>query len=400
MNREKYLEMRNQLVAEAEVLAEEGKEKEFEAKSKEIDEFDASYEKACTLSANARALKEKQPVAAIAMTGSITKTNVAVVDDPFNTTEYRTAFMNYCKSGVMPAEFENSDVYTSTTEAAKMIPTTIVQEVIKALKVYGQIYSQVRQLNIKGGVNFPIDALTPTASWITQATPSSTQKTDFTTSVSFSYYGLECKMAVSLLADVVTLDLFESTVIGMIVEAMIKAIDIAVIKGSGSDEPLGITIDSRVAAGQKITLAAADFVTYDGWKKKVFAKIPLAYRSGGTFIMAAGTFEGYIDGMTDANGQPIGRTNYGITEGPKERFGGRDVMLVEDDVITPYDTASTGDVVAVFVRLKDYGFNSNLKMTMFRYFDHDKNQYVDKAILIADGKLIDANGVLIIKKGA
>jgi hypothetical protein len=41
-----------------------------------------------------------------------------------------------------------------------------------------------------------------------------------------------------------------------------------------------------------------------------------------------------------------------------------------------------------------------MQMQMFRWLDQDKNQWVDKAILIADGKLIDANGVLIIKKGA
>jgi hypothetical protein len=37
---------------------------------------------------------------------------------------------------------------------------------------------------------------------------------------------------------------------------------------------------------------------------------------------------------------------------------------------------------------------------MYRWLDHDTNQWVDKAILVADGKILDPNGVLIIKKGA
>ena len=44
--------------------------------------------------------------------------------------------------------------------------------------------------------------------------------------------------------------------------------------------------------------------------------------------------------------------------------------------------------------------NSNMQMAMYRWLDHDLNQWVDKAILINDGKLLDAAGVLIIKKGA
>jgi HK97 family phage major capsid protein len=115
--------------------------------------------------------------------------------------------------------------------------------------------------------------------------------------------------------------------------------------------------------------------------------------------MASGTFEGHIDGMVDANGQPIGRVNQSIVDGPQERFGGRPVMLVEDDIIAPYDAAATGDVVAVFCKLSDYAINSNMQLRMFRWLDNDTNEWVDKAILICDGKILDANGVYLIKKG-
>ena len=194
--------------------------------------------------------------------------------------------------------------------------------------------------------------------------------------------------------------MFENEFTRLIVEAMIKALEKAIISGTGSGQPLGITQDTRVPAENIITLSSTDFGKWEAWKKKVFAKIPLAYRAGGAFIMAAGTFEGYIDGMTDANGQPIGRTNYGITSGPQERFGGRDVILVEDDVIAPYESANTDDVVAVFCKLSDYCINSNMQMIMYRWIDHDNNQKVNKALLVADGKILDPNGVIIIKKGA
>ena len=78
--------------------------------------------------------------------------------------------------------------------------------------------------------------------------------------------------------------------------------------------------------------------------------------------MASGTFDGYIDGMTDTTGQPIGRINYGITEGTPNRFAGKPVVEVEDDVIKNYDDAAVGDVVAILTDLKNYGLNSNLSM--------------------------------------
>ncbi|MBE6829152.1 MAG: phage major capsid protein [Ruminococcaceae bacterium] len=320
-------------------------------------------------------------------------------EDRYASLEYRMAFMKFCQTGVKSPALA-ADTTTTTTDAGAVIPSTILNEVIKKLQVYGRIYNAVRKLNVRGGVNIPIVSLKPVATWISETTPSDRQKTDIKDSLSFAYYGLECKISTTLLTDAVTLASFESIVIDLIVEAMIKALDIAIISGSGSGSPLGITKDTRVPTANIVTLTTSDFQKWDAWKKKVMAKMPLAYKAGASWYMASGTFDGYIDGMTDANGQPIGRVNYGIAEGSPERFAGKPVIEVEDDVIKNYDDAATGDVVAILVDLKNYGLNSNLSMTMFRYLDQDKNEWVDKAILIADGKLIDPHGVIIVKKGA
>ena len=183
------------------------------------------------------------------------------------------------------------------------------------------------------------------------------------------------------------------------VEAIAQALDVAIINGAGTASPLGIVKDSRVPAENVITLTAADIASWGAWKKKVFAKMKKAYRKG-EFIMAQGTFDGYIDGMEDKNGQPIGRVNYGIDGGETYRFGGKIVETVEDDVIVPYETANDGDVIAVFVNLADYVVNSNMQLTTVKWTDHDSNEVKTKVMLIVDGKLADANGVLIIKKGA
>lgn len=328
--------------------------------------------------------------------------------DPFDTEEYRTAFMNYvCRGEQIPANLvqKRANAWTKTADASAVIPTTILNEMIVEMKNYGTLYQRVRKLNVQGGVQIPILSLKPSAKWITADTATSEsdkQKLQANTSITFNYYGLECKVAQTLLVNVVTLDMFQQMFATLAVEAIAKAMDTAIIKGTGSGEPLGITVDTRVPAAQKVTLNTADVKKWDEWKKKVFAKIPTAYRNG-IFIMAQGTFDGYIDGMVDSNGQPIGRVNYGIDGGETYRFGGKEVMIVESDLIKDWDSAtghaSTGDVVAIFCNLNDYAINTNLEMQTVKWVDHDTNEICNKVILIADGKLVDPNGVVIVKKG-
>lgn len=320
-------------------------------------------------------------------------------EDIFDSVEYRKAFMNYCVKGT-PIPTEYRDAYTAVADAAAVIPTTIMNEIIKESKQYGQLYNRYRKLNIQGGVKVPILSLKPTATRITEATVSDRKKLTANTYVTFSYYELECKVATSLLASTVSLPMFESQIVPIITEAMVKTNEYESFNGDGDGEMLGILNDTRIADAQKISLSSTEFQEWDSWKKKVFAKIPLSYRAGGIFVMGAGTFDGYIDGMTDANGQPIGRTNYGISEAATYRFGGKEVLEVEEDILPSYDAADVDDVVAVFLNPANYAVNSNMQMTMYRWFDHDLNQWVDKAILINDGKLLDAAGVLLIKKGA
>lgn len=318
--------------------------------------------------------------------------------DPYGTMEYRQAFMDYCRTGAI-SPILRTDQVTTTTDISAVVPTTILNEVIRKLGSYGQLYSRVRKTAVQGGMSVPILSIKPVATWITETTKSDRQKLQSNSSVTFNYYGLECKVSQSLIATIVGLESFENTVTDLIVEAMVAKMEEGIVKGTGTGQMLGVTVDARVPATNKVTITAANFGKWDAWKKQVFAKMPITYKAKASFIMAAGTWEGYIDGMVDQNGQPIARVNYGITDGIQERFSGKEVIQVEDNIITPYDDAAAGDVVAIFMPLNDYCINSNMQLTMRRYFDEDKNEWVDKAILVADGKILDPNGVILVLKG-
>ena len=208
----------------------------------------------------------------------------------------------------------------------------------------------------------PISDIIPKANWIGEDTPSNDQKLTAKKSISFSYHGLECKLSQSLLTSVVTIEEFENLFTELAIEAIFAALEIGVFNGNGTGQMRGILNETRIPAGNTIELAEADIKDFATWKKKVFAKMKKAYRKG-TFFMAQGTFDTYIDRMIDKNGQPIGRINYGIDGEEVYRFSGKPVETVEDDVLKAFDDANTGEVFAVFGDLKNYVVNSNLQMT-------------------------------------
>jgi len=399
MNRDQYIKQRNSLMASAKSALDSGNLEEFNKFKAQVEKLDADFEAAATAQANYAAMQNGAPkIPDVAQPeGKHTEANHAV-SDIYDTEEYRNAFMNFaCHNAAMPERFRNAAATTTTGDAGAVIPTTTLHEIVTELQSRGVVFNSVRKMNVQGGVEIPILDLKPAAHWITETASSDDQKTSAKTTVSFSYYGLECKIAQTLLANVTTFKEFQDLFVPLAVEAIITALEIGIFNGTGTGQMLGITKDERVK--NTVTLNPNDFGSWTGWKKNVFAKIKLAYNTG-SFYMAKGTFDGYIDGMVDKNGQPVGRVNYGIDSDGTQRFGGKNVVLVEDDIIPPYDTATDGTVVAVFVDLKNYAINSNMQMTTVHWVDHDNNTIKDKVILVCDGKLIDPNGVVLIKKGA
>ena len=341
-----------------------------------------------------------------AMVASVQMNQRKSTEEKFGTMEYRMAFKKYVQTGeTIPHELRaGGDTGTTvTTDIGMIIPTTIMNEFIKDVsKVYGQIYSKVRKLNVKGGVEFSISKLSANFKWITETTPSGKQKAgDIKEKVSFSYHIGEIRVAETLLAQVVSLDLFESEITRIMVEAYVKAMDIAIISGSGSGQPLGITKDPRVTGntGNIIEFEADEIGDWTAWRKKLFAKVPLSKRGSGEFLFPASTVESNLLTMKDANGRPLFREATDGTIGNLAgTFFGRDVTLVEPDIIKDYDTASTSDIIGIFWTPNDYAINTNLQFGMKRYFDEDTNEWINKGLTIVDGKILDVSGCYLLKK--
>lgn len=330
--------------------------------------------------------------------------------DPYASMEYREAFKAYVQRGTPIPEnlTQRAGGDAGPTVAADLgmiIPTTIMNEFIKKVsKVYGQLYSKVRKLNIQGGVKFPISDLKANFKWITETTPSGRQKAgDVKEYVEFSYNIGEIRVSQTLLSQVVALQMFEDEIVRIMTEAYVEAMDKGIIAGTGAGQMLGILKDTRVTeqTGHIIEFTAEQFGDWAQWRKRLFSVIPLSKRGKGEFIFTASTVESNLLTMKDANNRPIFKEAAELNVGESAtdgRFYGREVTMVEPDIVADFDTAGSGDVVGVYWIPDDYAINTNLAFGMKRYFDEDKNEWVNKGLTIVDGKILDPSGVYIIKK--
>ena len=317
--------------------------------------------------------------------------------------EYRNAFKAYVQNGTkLPSEIRGQVISTDETGAA--IPLTIMNEVINTVrKRYGNLYNKVRKMNVKGGVDFPIGALQASFKWINESTVSPRQKTDKLGKVSFSYYTAEIRIAQSFVSSIVTIDDFETKIAEVIAVAYLQAMDQGIVNGTGDGQMTGILNDARVT--NVVELTAADINSWKAWRTKFFSKLPLGYRAG-EFIFPLSTVETYLETMSDANNNPVFRqatgleVNDGDAVNPNGRFFGRDISLVEPDILPDFDSAEAGDVIGIFWQPEEYAINENFGFTMRRYFDEETNEWVDKAIVVVDGKVLNPNGYYLIKKKA
>lgn len=311
--------------------------------------------------------------------------------DVYDTMEYRRAFMGYVLRGApIPAEFRSDEVST-TAENGAVIPTTILNKIVEKMEAVGMILPLVTNTAYKGGVSIPTSSVKPVATWVAEGKGSDKQKKT-TGSVTFAYHKLRCAVAVSLEMDNIPISAFEATITKNIAEAMVKAAEEAIISGDGSGKPKGI-LSETAPEGQKIESDTPSFTDLINAE----AALPQAYENGAVWCMSKKTFMQYM-GLLDETGQPIGRVNYGLAGKPERFLLGRPVVCC--DYVTSSTAAKAGGVYAFLFNFADYTLSTNYAMTVKKYEDNDTDDMVTKAIMLADGKVVDVNSLVLICKKA
>lgn len=308
---------------------------------------------------------------------------------PYESDEYRQAFMNYVmKNTPIPAEMRAT---TTTTDAGAIIPPTTLNLIIEKVRTYGNILPLVTRTAYKTGLAIPTSDVKPVATWVAEGATSDKQNKALG-SITFSHFKLRCAVAVTLETENMTLSAFEDVLVSNVAEAMAVALETAIISGTGSGKPTGILND--LSKGTTINVSKLDYKTLIDAE----AAIPQAYEAGSVWVMNKPTFMQFF-GMTDSNGQPIARVNAGVNGVPSRVLLGRNVVLC-DYLPTFATTLKKTDVFAFIYRMKDYVLNTNYSVAMKVYEDNDTDDIVRKSIMIADGKPVDFNSLVLLTGSA
>ena len=288
--------------------------------------------------------------------------------------QYRNAFMEYVLRGTpIPSELR-ADANTTTGDAASVIPTHLVNQIIEKMENVGMILTLISRTSFAAGVEIPTSTVKPVATWVAEGAGSDRQKKS-TGKVSFTYHKLRCEISMSMEMGVMALSSFEAKFVENVAKAMVYAIENAVINGTGSGQPKGILTETGNDLGAK----ALDFALL----AEVEGALPSEYEAGAKWCMNKKTFA-KVQGLVDKNGQPVARVNYGVGKALERVILGRDVVVcpyVADDTMFMFDFG-------------DYVLNTIYDMGISKKQDWETEDLLTKAVMSVDGKTVDAGSLI------
>ena len=385
MDKAVYQSKRLELCNQAQDLVNAGRLEEFNAIKKSIEDLDNDFDIQAKALNEMLVLNRGNNVTDIEKL-SINKKGKVIdimnnnfVNETTSTQEYRMAFMNYVTKGEsMPAEFKN---VTKTTEVGAVIPDNVLQQIVEKMESTGMILPLVTRTAFKGGVTVPTSTVKPVATWVAEGAGSEKQSKTLG-AVTFAYHKLRCAVAVSLEVDEMALPVFEANLINNIAEAMTKAIENAILNGSGVGQPKGIlkeTAAEEIAITEAITFA--DLCKAEG-------ALDLAYEKDAVWFMSKKQFAEVL-AIVDQQAQPVARVNYGLAGAPERAIFGRPVVL------NNYMPEGT---VAFLFNPKDYILNTSFAMGIKEYYDEDTDDRIKKSVMLVDGKAVDCGSFVKLTK--
>jgi HK97 family phage major capsid protein len=304
--------------------------------------------------------------------------------------EYRAAFAQFVSTGEMPEEFR-AVAMTAGNSAVMPVPT--INKIQQKLENFGNILPMVTRVSYPNGAIVPTSQLGSLAVWTNDndmATKGIGVDGKTTGSISFTAYPLVKAVGISFMANLQTLSAFETALVDEVSRAMGKALEMAIVQGTGHGQPKGI-------------LAATPAATYElssklGFKDlvKIKQSIPAMYRDGAVLLMNESTFF-ELYSIVDANGQPIARVNQGVTGAPTYNILGTQVVCTD---FMPDYASATSQPVIVAMQMDKYILNCAYNIDLVTYQEQTTRNKVYQSVGVFDGLVADENGILFVNKPA
>lgn len=321
--------------------------------------------------------------------------------DPENM-EYRKAFQKYMATGKMEYRADETGM-TTDTNVGTVIPENLVHKIMEKFEQLGVIYNLVTKTAYAVGQAIPTDGVKPVATWVGRNTTtltnstsgegatSDSQKKTLGALITFAHYKLRCEIRYTEEVSRMTLPAFEALFIKQVGEAMLRAQEFAIVEGDGYGMPTGI-LTNTPDTGKALQVAKLEYKTLIDAE----AAIETQYEGNTKWCMTKKTFMSFM-GMTDQNGQPIARVNFGIDGKPERTLLGRDVVLYIPQAgskLKDFTAGTAGNLFAFLYDFSDYVLNTNYDLGISHAKDWDNEDHKTKAVLACDGKVIDKGSLI------
>jgi len=306
--------------------------------------------------------------------------------------EQRKAFMDAVQTGNLSALEKRADAYTTTGDLEYVIPENLINDIITEINNRGYILNLCNKTNYAVGQTIPVGLVNIVASWVgTTENPtgegegSAVQKGGVVSYITFANYKLRCVVGITHEAKIQSLPIFERKFVEQVAEAMVTAIEAAIVNGTGVSQPKGILTETPME-GKALEIATGADMKYADLVKFVGA-VPAKYRKDAVIFCTQKTFFEFM-AIEDSVGQPVARVNAGV-DGAMKQYLFNTPVIFADEYLADYAKDVTEDTTFAFIyNFKEYTLNTNYNLGISQRQVWENENHETKAVLACDGKPI------------
>lgn len=285
--------------------------------------------------------------------------------------EYRSAFLRNLQGKELTAEER-----TAVTASAA-IPTQTMNMIVSRLE-RNPLIAAVDMTHIPGNVTYPVESAVADASWVAMGT-AATDSADTLASISLGAYKLIKTVEIGADVAAMSVPAFEAWLVTRLANKIEKAVDNAIINGTGTNQPTGLLKDGEITKTGTFTKAGMKYKDLCA----ILAAIPSQYLNGASMATNRALFYGEILGMEDTSGRPVVVAD---AQSPA-KFNVLGFPVIVDDNMAA-DTVVFGD-------FKEYKFNfaADPTVTADASVGFRTGSTVYRAMALGDGKLADKSAM-------
>jgi HK97 family phage major capsid protein len=207
---------------------------------------------------------------------------------------YRSAFLRKLQGHELTVEER------ALITASAVIPTETLNKIVEKLEQNSVLLPHITVLNIPGNVSIPVENAKNDAAWVAMGTASSDAADSFS-AVTLAAHKLIKTIEIGADVEAMSIDAFETFIVDALSKKLGRAIENAILNGSGSGQPTGLLLAGQVtqiADYTKAKMVYADLL-------KIVATLPTPYHRGAKWVVDRALFFNEILGIVDGEGRPV-----------------------------------------------------------------------------------------------